>query len=131
MLPQVIPTNIENLLMTHPAVKDAAVTGLPDDVDGEIPTAFVVRSPSHPDVCSQELVKFIEGDAFTLVARLTVDNTAPGDLKTIELVRLQSQSRARRRRGVVERRSPFCRRNPAQRRRQTHPALLDAEAIQT
>jgi len=56
---QVIPTSIENHLMAHPAVKDAVVAGIPDDIDGEIPTAFVVRCPSQFHVTSQELIRFV------------------------------------------------------------------------
>ena len=36
------PAELEALLLTHPAVADAAVIGLPDDEAGEIPAAYVV-----------------------------------------------------------------------------------------
>ncbi|KAK2157123.1 hypothetical protein NP493_1903g00022 [Ridgeia piscesae] len=39
---QVSPTYLENMLLTHPAVTDAAVIGLPDLRAGELPAAFVV-----------------------------------------------------------------------------------------
>lgn len=39
---QVPPAELEDLLLTHPSVKDAAVTGKPDEAAGELPTAFVV-----------------------------------------------------------------------------------------
>jgi 4-coumarate--CoA ligase len=39
---QVAPAELEAVLLTHPAVADAAVIGKPDDVAGEIPIAFVV-----------------------------------------------------------------------------------------
>jgi acyl-CoA synthetase (AMP-forming)/AMP-acid ligase II len=43
---QVAPAELEALLVTHPAVADAAVIGVPDDRDGERPMAFVVsRGP--------------------------------------------------------------------------------------
>jgi acyl-CoA synthetase (AMP-forming)/AMP-acid ligase II len=43
---QVAPAELEALLLTHPAVADAAVVRYPDDAAGEIPKAFVVvRSP--------------------------------------------------------------------------------------
>jgi acyl-coenzyme A synthetase/AMP-(fatty) acid ligase len=41
---QVIPGDIESILMKHPAVVEAAVIGIPDEVAGERPLAFVVRS---------------------------------------------------------------------------------------
>jgi acyl-CoA synthetase (AMP-forming)/AMP-acid ligase II len=41
---QVAPAELEAVLMEHPAVADAAVVGIPDDVAGEIPKAWVVAS---------------------------------------------------------------------------------------
>lgn len=42
---QVAPAELEALLVTHPAVADAAVVGIPDEEAGEIPKAFVVLKP--------------------------------------------------------------------------------------
>jgi acyl-CoA synthetase (AMP-forming)/AMP-acid ligase II len=39
---QVAPAELEGLLLTHPAVADAAVVPSPDEVAGEVPKAFVV-----------------------------------------------------------------------------------------
>jgi acyl-CoA synthetase (AMP-forming)/AMP-acid ligase II len=39
---QVAPAELEAILLTHPNVRDAVVVGVPDDVAGEIPKAFVV-----------------------------------------------------------------------------------------
>ena len=39
---QVPPAELEALLLTHPAVADAAVVGIPDEESGEIPVAHVV-----------------------------------------------------------------------------------------
>ena len=42
---QVPPAELEALLLTHPAVADAAVIGLPDEESGEIPVGYVVLRP--------------------------------------------------------------------------------------
>ena len=39
---QVPPAELEALLLTHPAVADGAVIGVPDDEAGEVPVAYVV-----------------------------------------------------------------------------------------
>ncbi len=38
---QVPPAELEALLVTHPAIADAAVIGIPDDEAGELPKAFI------------------------------------------------------------------------------------------
>lgn len=38
----VYPSEIERALQTHPAVRDAAVVGVPDEDFGEVPLAYVV-----------------------------------------------------------------------------------------
>ncbi|MCP3912941.1 MAG: 4-coumarate--CoA ligase family protein [Actinomycetia bacterium] len=44
---QVPPAELEALIVTHPAVADAAVIGIPDDEAGELPKAFVVLKPGE------------------------------------------------------------------------------------
>jgi acyl-CoA synthetase (AMP-forming)/AMP-acid ligase II len=49
------PAEIENVLISHPAVKQAAVIGVPDDRLGEVGMAFVVKGPdasAAPDIIS-------------------------------------------------------------------------------
>lgn len=42
---QVAPAELEAHLLTHPAVSDCVVIGVPSDREGEVPKAFVVRAP--------------------------------------------------------------------------------------
>ncbi|KAI8438594.1 hypothetical protein MSG28_011041 [Choristoneura fumiferana] len=55
---QVSPAEIEAVLLEHPAVRDAGVTGVPDPLAGELPTAFVVKQPSH-EVTEKDLINFV------------------------------------------------------------------------
>ncbi len=51
---KVFPREVEEVLFRHPAVKEAAVVGIPDPVRGEAVTAFVVLNPGRP-VAATEL----------------------------------------------------------------------------
>jgi acyl-CoA synthetase (AMP-forming)/AMP-acid ligase II len=55
---QVPPAELEALLLTHPAVADAAVIGKPDDEAGEIPIGFVVLKPGT-DASEDEIRAFV------------------------------------------------------------------------
>ncbi|XP_029207684.2 surfactin synthase subunit 1-like [Acropora millepora] len=56
---QVPPAELENLLVSHPAITDAGVIGVPDSEAGELPKAYVVRK-ANENITEQDLVKFIE-----------------------------------------------------------------------
>ncbi|MFZ4516797.1 MAG: 4-coumarate--CoA ligase family protein [Microthrixaceae bacterium] len=58
---QVPPAELEALLLTHPAVADAAVIGRPDDEAGEVPVAYVVLKPGQ-DVGEDDLMAFVAGE---------------------------------------------------------------------
>lgn len=58
---QVWPTEIEDVLCSHPAVLEAAVIGIPDEYHGEVPKAYVVlRSEYRGKVAKEELIKYCE-----------------------------------------------------------------------
>jgi long-chain acyl-CoA synthetase len=44
---KIYPTEVENVLIQHPAVSDVAVFGIPDERKGEVPVAAVVLRPGH------------------------------------------------------------------------------------
>jgi len=53
------PFEVENVLIEHPAVSEAAVIGKPDPLVGEVVKAFVTRTPDHTessDVVRRELL---------------------------------------------------------------------------
>jgi acyl-CoA synthetase (AMP-forming)/AMP-acid ligase II len=51
----IYPAEVENVLMSHPAVADCAVIGVPDDKWGESPKALVV---TNGEVGEQDLISF-------------------------------------------------------------------------
>jgi long-chain acyl-CoA synthetase len=59
----VYPAEVENALLAHPAVVDAAVIGVPDDRWGETPKAVVVLAPGATagQPLSDEIIAFTRG----------------------------------------------------------------------
>ena len=59
VLCKVSPTELESVLRLHPDVQDAAVIGVKDDVDGDLPRALVV--PRSPNIQLQHVIHFVNG----------------------------------------------------------------------
>ncbi|XP_014205796.1 4-coumarate--CoA ligase 1 [Copidosoma floridanum] len=55
---QVPPAELEAIILTHPAVKDVAVVGLPDEVAGELPLAFVVKQP-NAEITAENILNYV------------------------------------------------------------------------
>ncbi len=55
---QVAPAELEALLLTHPAIADAAVVGVPDVEAGEIPRAFIVVKAGQ-SVTAEEITAYM------------------------------------------------------------------------
>ncbi|KAI5079583.1 hypothetical protein GOP47_0005062 [Adiantum capillus-veneris] len=56
---QVAPTELETILLTHPAITDAAVVGFPDEYAGEIPVAFIVQAQGSL-LKESDVISFVE-----------------------------------------------------------------------
>lgn len=58
---QVAPAEVEAQLVTHPAISDAAVIGIPDPEAGEVPMAFVTATPGHDAPTLTDVQSYLEG----------------------------------------------------------------------
>jgi acetyl-CoA synthetase len=54
------PFEVESALMTHPAVVECAVTGVPDEIRGQAVKATIVLSNDYKDKAGEQLVKDIQ-----------------------------------------------------------------------
>ena len=55
---QVAPAELEDILQSHPAVRDSGVVGAPDAAAGEIPIAFVVKKEGAA-LSAEELMQYV------------------------------------------------------------------------
>ncbi|MDT5028784.1 MAG: hypothetical protein QOE61_5210, partial [Micromonosporaceae bacterium] len=57
---QVAPAELEATLLGHPEIADAAVIGVYDDEDNEVPKAFVVRVPGS-SLTPDSVMEYVAG----------------------------------------------------------------------
>lgn len=54
------PFEVESAVMTHPAVVECAITGVPDEIRGQLIKATIILSPDYKDKAGDELTKEIQ-----------------------------------------------------------------------
>ncbi|RYL91504.1 o-succinylbenzoate--CoA ligase [Sporolactobacillus sp. Y61] len=57
----VYPAEIESVLMSHPAIKEAGVIGVKDEKWGEVPCAFVTIAKNEQHITEEEILRFCAG----------------------------------------------------------------------
>ncbi|OUM84707.1 MAG: AMP-dependent synthetase [Bacillus thermozeamaize] len=103
------PSEMESILVSHPAVREAATIGVPDPLKGEVPVCFAVINPGHaPDeslaeklmqMVTEQIGKALRPKAIHFVAELPKTRSAkimhrviravylgknPGDLSALD-----------------------------------------------
>jgi long-chain acyl-CoA synthetase len=78
---QVAPAELEGVLLSHPAVADAAVIPLVDEEAGEIPKGFVVLKPGTDTIAvtPQSLMNFVTGEvaSYKQIRQLEIIDAVP------------------------------------------------------
>ena len=54
------PFEVESALMTHPAVVECAITGVPDEVRGQVVKATIVLAASYKERAGEDLIKELQ-----------------------------------------------------------------------
>ena len=71
---KVYPREVEELLFTHPGVKEAAVVGMPDEYRGEAVSAYIVLKPeSKGKVTEDDIIQFCRTNLATYKAPRKVE----------------------------------------------------------
>ncbi|MDO5524274.1 MAG: AMP-binding protein [Bacteroidia bacterium] len=62
------PFEVESAVMTHPAVVECAITGVPDEIRGQVIKATIVLSPQYKDKAGDDLVRDIQAHVKNVTA---------------------------------------------------------------
>ena len=74
------PFEVESALMTHPAVVECAITGVPDEIRGQVVKATIVLSAAYRDRADAALIKELQDH----VKRITAPYKYPRVIEFVE-----------------------------------------------
>ena len=74
------PFEVESALMTHPAVVECAITGVPDEIRGQVVKATIVLAAAYRDRADAALVKELQDH----VKRITAPYKYPRVIEFVE-----------------------------------------------
>ena len=74
------PFEVESALMTHPAVVECAITGVPDEIRGQVVKATIVLAKDYKDRADESLIKEIQNH----VKRVTAPYKYPRIVEFVE-----------------------------------------------
>jgi len=75
----IYPTEVEGYLLQNPKILQAVVVGIPDEVKGEIPKAFIVPAPGET-VTADEIIRWAKDNMAAYKAPRQVDITTIDEL---------------------------------------------------
>ena len=95
----VFPAEVENILATHPEVRDVSVVPVPHKMKGQVPVAFVVRKVGS-NISEKELIDYYieRGPAYShprhiyFIDEMPLSATGKADLKALEKQALERQA---------------------------------------
>ncbi len=76
----IVPSELEDLLMTHPKVVNAAIIGMPDHRLGEVVCAYIILKSDASSLTLEEIVEFLKEQkvaSYKLPRRLELVSTFP------------------------------------------------------
>jgi len=62
------PFEVESALMTHPAVVECAITGVPDEIRGQVVKATIILAKDYKDKAGDQLIKEIQDHVKSVTA---------------------------------------------------------------
>ena len=74
------PFEVESALMTHPAVVECAITGVPDEMRGQVVKATIILAQSYKEKAGPELIKELQNH----VKRITAPYKYPRVVEFVE-----------------------------------------------